>query len=111
RAVAEADLELMRIRQLKKTMIERVMAHGVFDYSQSLQSQNGSIRWTGCEPARPTRPMLLDPRQTMPNEEPDRLVEAVRCLLQDLVKLIRYENRAAGRRNKAISKLRSRKAV
>jgi hypothetical protein len=111
RVVAEADLELMRIRQLKKTMIERVMAHGVFDDSQSFQSQNDSIRWTGCEPDRPRWPMLFDPRQTMPKEEPDRLVEAVRRLLPDLVKLIRYENRAAGRRNKAISKLRSKKAI
>jgi len=111
RVVVEADLELMRIRQLKKTMIEHVMAHGVFNDSQSLQSQNDSIRWTGCEPDRPRRLTLFDPWQTMPKEEPDRLVEAVRSLLPYLVKLIRYENRAAGRRNKVISKLRSKKAI
>ena len=111
RVVAEADLELMRIRQLKKTMIEHVMAHSVFDGSQSLRSQNDSIRQTGCEPDRPPWPILFDPRQTIPKEGADRLVEAIRRLLPDLVKLIRYEDRAAGRRNKAISKLRSKKAI
>jgi hypothetical protein len=42
---------------------------------------------------RPRWPILSDPSETMPTQEPHRGSEAVRRILPDLIKLDRYESR------------------
>jgi hypothetical protein len=96
RVAAEADLELARIRHFKVAMIERVVADGSV----------GSFRHSGRGCIKPPWPIPTDPLATMPREEPYRSAEATRRLLPEFVKLLRYEERAAGRRNRAIRKLR-----
>jgi hypothetical protein len=46
----------------------------------------------------------------MPTEEPARTAEAIRRALPKLVKLDRYESRAAARRNRAIRQIAQRKS-
>jgi hypothetical protein len=41
----------------------------------------------------------------MPEPEPDRTLEAMRRVMPELVKLVRYEKRAAGRRDRAIRQI------
>jgi len=47
----------------------------------------------------------------MPSEGPDRTAEAVRRALPELLKLDRYERRAAARRDRAVRQLCRRRAV
>jgi hypothetical protein len=47
----------------------------------------------------------------MPTLEPDRSCEAVRRLLPDLIKLDRYERRAAARRDRAIRQITRRPSM
>jgi len=47
----------------------------------------------------------LDPLPAMPIEEPARTTEAIRHALPDLLRLNRYERRAAARRDRAIRRL------
>jgi len=47
----------------------------------------------------------VDPLRPMPTEEPARTTEAVRRALPDLLRLNRYERRAAARRDRAIRAL------
>ena len=47
----------------------------------------------------------FDPLPAMPTEEPARTTEAVRRALPDLLRLNRYERRAAARRDRAIRRL------
>jgi hypothetical protein len=47
-------------------------------------------------------PHPVDPSATMPTEGVERTAEAIRRALPELVKLDRYESRAAARRDKAV---------
>ena len=53
----------------------------------------------------PPSRVAIDPLETMPKDEPNRTAEAARRLLTEFVRLLRYENRAAGRRDRAIRKI------
>jgi hypothetical protein len=55
--------------------------------------------------------VLPDNAATMPTGEPERLIEAVRRSLPELLKLARYERVAAGRRDKATRSMIARKSV
>jgi hypothetical protein len=112
-AAAEAELELQRIRHLKAAMYERINAYGDFDGIKLFQSDKEEIRWlkanidwlAGRGPLKLPWPAAIDPSATMPKEEPYRSAEAVRRLLPELGRLLRYEKRAAGRRDRAIRKM------
>ena len=88
-------------------MIDRVTTLG------SLRSAQDEVRWliamdiwmTNGSGRRPPWPTLKDPAATMPALKPDRSCEAVRRLLPDLIKLDRYERRAAARRDRAIRQI------
>jgi hypothetical protein len=107
---AEAELELQRIRHLRAAMHERINAHGEFDDKRLFQSVEEGIRWmkqwlAGRVPLKSPWPPAIDPLATMPKEEPYRSAEATRRLLPEFVSLLRYENRAASRRDRAIRKM------
>jgi hypothetical protein len=104
---AEAHLELQRIGHLKAAMHEIINAQGDFDDNRLFQSVKEGIRWmkqwlAGREPLKSSWPGAIDPLATMPKEEPYRSAEATRRLLTEFVSLLRYENRAVGRRDRAI---------
>ena len=78
RAIAQAELDLARVRQAKVALIERASAFEALDPSRV---------------------------PTMPPHGPDRSAEAVRRVLPELRKFDRYERRAAARRDRAVLNL------
>src|SRR5262249_17327406 len=79
RQIAQAEFELACVQRIKVALIER--------------ARLGNIR-PKC---------AIEP--PMPEDEPQRTAEAVRRVLPDLVRLNRYERRAAARRARAIRRL------
>ena len=110
RVAAEAELELVRVRQVKADLIERIVAFGGFECPEHFSSDQAAVRWLiamdnwneGVRRTRPPRPKAVDPSATMPGEEPQRSAEAARRILPDLAHLRRYECRAVTRRDRAI---------
>jgi hypothetical protein len=83
REIAQAELDLARVRRAKVALIEGASAFGELDRE------------------RVAFPEPSDSPATMPSQEPDRSAEAVRRVLPELRKLERYERRAAVRRDRA----------
>jgi len=104
RAIAQAELDLARVRRVKVALIERASAFGELDpptltVTQMIRLLNAFDR------GRPIVPKPIDSLATMPSQEPYRSAEAVRRVLPELRKLDRYEHRAAVRRDRAVLSL------
>jgi hypothetical protein len=99
RTAAEAELDLRRIRQIKVACIEHMLAFGESNDPDPVTEVRDIVRFlkTGILPEP------VDALATMPQEEPARSAEAVRRALPQLLKLDRYERRAAARRNRSIT--------
>ena len=101
RAVAQAELDLARVRRAKLALIERASAFGELDPPQPTVTQ--MIRLLHAfDRGRLILPKPVASSATMPSQEPDRSAEAVRRVLPELRKLDRYERRAAVRRHQAV---------
>lgn len=81
RAVAEAEHDLARVRRAKIVLIKRAQALGALD----------------CSPSETCVPTL--------RQDPQQAAEAIRRVLPELVRLDRYERRAASRRDQALRAL------
>jgi hypothetical protein len=109
RAVAQAQLDLARVRQAKVALIERASAFGALDPPRILSSVTRIIRFLhALDPSRVILPKPFDASATMPQES-ERSAEAIRRVLPELRRLERYERRAAARRDRAVSLLAVRK--
>jgi hypothetical protein len=106
-AVAQAKLELDRIHRAKIEMIKRVYAQGSVDMPPKIFSEirevDGSIIATALPGIRIPDSLRLYPK--LPKQEPDRTAEAIRRALPELMKLHRYERRAALRLDRAMREL------
>jgi hypothetical protein len=105
RAVAQAELELARVRRAKVALIERASAFGELDPPQLTRA--GFIRLLNAV-LRDRDIESIDASATMPSQEPDRSAEAIRRVLPELRKLDRYERRAAAQRERAVRSLSDR---
>jgi hypothetical protein len=104
RAIAQAELELARVRRAKVALIERASAFGELDPPRLSVTQ--MIRLLNAfDRGRSIVPKPIDSLATMPSQEPYRSAEAVRRVLPELRKLDRYEHRAAVRRDRAVLSL------
>jgi hypothetical protein len=104
RALAQAELDLARVRRAKVALIERASAFGELDPPQLTGAQ--MIRLLNAfDRGRFVVPKPLDASATMPSHEPYRSAEAIRRVLPELRKLARYEHRAAMRRDQAVRAL------
>jgi hypothetical protein len=104
RAIAQAELELARVRRAKVALIERASAFGELDPPPVTVTQ--MIRLIDAfERGRLIVPKPIDASATMPSREPDRSAEAIRRVLRELRKLERYERRAAAQRDRAVVNL------
>jgi len=101
RAIAQAELDLARVRRAKVALIERASAFGELDPPQLTVTQIKRF-FNALDRGRPVLPRPIDSSATMPSQEPGRSGEAVRRALPELRKLERYERRAAGRRDRAV---------
>ena len=101
RSAAQAEFDLAKIRRIKVALIERVRAFGQFGVPQPVFPPR--VTWRFLEPMiAGNLPRPFDAASTMPITEPERTAEAMRRVLPELVKLDRYERRAAGRRDRAL---------
>jgi hypothetical protein len=100
RVAAEAQLDLARIEQLKQAVIACIMAYGDPESSPLCRPEMEQIRSRSRGHIKPPWPDAIDPLATMPDP-----LELAPHLLSDCIKFLRYEHRAAGRRNRAIRKL------
>jgi hypothetical protein len=107
RAIAQAELDLARVRRAKVALIERASAFGELDpprptLTQMISLLNAFARSRLILPRPIDLPKPVASSATMPSQEPDRSAEAVRRVLPELRKLDRYERRAAVRRDRAV---------
>jgi len=101
REIAQAELDLARVRRAKVALIERASAFGELDPPQLTVTQ--MIRLLNAfDRGRLIVPKPIDALATMPSQEPYRSAEAIRRVLPELRKLDRYERRAAARRDQAV---------
>jgi hypothetical protein len=108
REIAQAELELARVRRAKVALIERASAFGKLDppqltVTQMIRTLNALDRGGSHIVPKP-----IDASATMPSQQPERLAEAVRRVLPQLRKLDRYESRAAAQRERAVLELSDR---
>jgi hypothetical protein len=103
RKIAQAELDLARVRRAKVALIEHACTFGELEPPQVLSSVTQIIRFVNALDRG--RLILLKPVgswATMPSQEPYRSAEAVRRVLPELRKLDRYERRAAVRLDRAV---------
>ena len=103
RAVAQAELELARVRRAKVALIERASTFGELDPPRVTAIQMIQLL-NALERGRPL-PKPIDASRTMPSQHPERLAEAIRRVLPQLRRLDRYERRAAACRQRAVFEL------
>src|SRR5262245_41493579 len=112
RAIAQAELELARVRRAKVALIERASSLGELDPPQLTAA--GSIRLLDVRgrDINAVNAVLQgsdinssEASASMPSQEPQRSAEAVRRVLPELRKLDRYERRAAAQRDRAVLNL------
>ena len=98
RTIAQAELDLARVRRAKVALIERASAFGEIDPPQAFSTVTQIKRFfNALDRGKLILPKPSDSSATMPSQEPDRSAEAVRRVLPELRKLERYERRAAAR--------------
>jgi hypothetical protein len=103
RTAAEAEFDLAQICRVKVAIIERIMAFGQANRQRTFQSLAQFKRFfSGLDRGELVLPNPVDAAPAMSETEPERSAEAVRRALPELIKLDRYERRAAARRSRAL---------
>ena len=110
RDAAEAQLDLARVQRVGVAFIERTAAVGRLEQRKLFRTirDEAAFMALSCLGVRlgKTQPKCaVDPLPAMPTEEPARTTEAVARALPDLLRLNRYERRAAARRDRATRRL------
>ena len=111
RTIAEAELELARVRRAKVALIERASVFGELyppqlTVARCIRLFNAVFRRRNIKAALRGRDIdSIEAAASMPSQEPERSAEAVRRVLPELRKLERYEHRAAARRDRAVAAL------
>jgi hypothetical protein len=103
RTAAQAEFDLAQIRRTRVKLIERMLKFGEFEAQELFRTfrqikrilnlMDRGLPWELNVPAAPE----------LPSSEPERTAEALRRALPELLKLDRYERRAAARRDQALA--------
>ena len=110
RDAAEAQLDLARVQRVGVAFIERTAAVGRLEQRKLFRTIRDetafmALACLGVRLGKTQPKCAVDPLPPMPTEEPARTTEAVRRALPELLRLNRYERRAAARRDRAIRTL------
>jgi hypothetical protein len=110
RDAAAAQLDLDRVQRVGVAFIERTAAVGRLAQRKLFRTIRDETAFMvlyclGVRLGKTQPKCAVDPLPPMPTEEPARTTEAVRRALPDLLRLNRYERRAAARRDRAIRAL------
>jgi hypothetical protein len=104
RVVAQAELELARVRRAKVALIARALASRELNSAEAFSSTKKSMRLLNAIAQGKAAAVQeqTDSADTMPRQEPELTAEAVRRVLPGLLKLERYERRAAAIRDRVV---------
>ena len=107
RGAVLAHLDLLRIREVKRDLMERVYQLGMVDPPPRIRFRSADIRYLLSQPLdRPLRwPRRVNPSGAMPSGRDERAAEAMRRALPDLRKLDRYDRRAFNAKRQALGRL------
>ena len=107
RSFVRAQLDLIRIREIKCDLLERVYRLGIVDAPPLFRSRWAEIRYVMRQPFDlPLRwPKRFDHAGAMPSNRDERAVEAMRRLLPHLANVNRYEMRAFKAKQQVSAKL------
>lgn len=115
---AEAHLEVARIREVKAALIYRVSVTGSMvppklfaTKKERTNHVNATLKWIMGFGPQPIEPDLINPADSLPALETERIAEATRRALPELRKLTRYEHLAVARRDRAIRALFARRSA
>lgn len=108
RDVARAEFRLARIRRVKVALINRVWTFGSLESALDppLLTARAITNWGPILEATGRFLKPPDVEATMPDTEPERTMEAIARAGPALLRLDRYERRAASSRNRAVMHLR-----
>jgi hypothetical protein len=103
RTAARAEFDLAEIRQIKTALINWILMFGTLDVPRQ-PVYPSRVPWQILEAMVLTKafPRPFDAASTMPPMQAERTAEAVRRALPELLRLDRYEQRAAVRRRWAL---------
>ena len=108
RAAAEAEFGIARVRQTKVALIERMVAFGQLEQLQFFKSvRQITAFFNALDHGELKLPEPIDAAGTMPSAGADRLAEAVRRALRELLRLDRYERRAAALRDRCLRTIKN----
>ena len=109
RDAAQAELDLAQIGRVKVALIERMLAFGEFQAPQAFKSV-GQIKQflNALDRGKVIVPIPVEAAWTMPSADPERLGEAARRALPELLKLDRYERHAAVLRERSVRLVKDR---
>jgi hypothetical protein len=103
RTFAQAEFDLAQIRRVKVGLISRVMAIGGLETPNDVFQASDQVKRfvRALKHGELILPDRIEP-PAIPTTDPERTTEAIRRALPELVKLERYERRAAARRARAM---------
>jgi hypothetical protein len=101
RIVAQAQFDLIQIRQMRTSLIQQMSEFRVLEPADALQTFRDMKRMVISIYRGLPFDLSIAPAPSMPSSEPDRTAEAMRRALPELLKLDRYERSAAARRDRA----------
>jgi hypothetical protein len=101
RTIAQTEFDFAQIRRVKVALISRVMAFGEVETPSPFRSPSEIKRFFKAIDHGLIIPIRVE-TPAMPTTQPERFAEAVRRTLPELVRLERYERRAASRRDRAL---------
>jgi hypothetical protein len=111
RSAARAEFDLAQVRRIKVMLIARMSEFGEIEVPDPLRTVRDIRRILKLDDAGLPWDFSVPPAPEMPTSEPERSAEAVRRALPELVKLDRYERRAATRRDRATRQIIVRKML
>jgi hypothetical protein len=96
-SVAQAEFDLAQVRRVKAAVMSRIMMPGGFETPDA-------SRLPGRPSQSPEKPKAGEIERTpgRVTTQPDGIADAIQLALSELIKLDRYERRAAARRARAL---------
>jgi hypothetical protein len=103
RSAAHAEFQLARVRQVKQELLRRIKTLGAFSTPEGPRLRiRAAIGLVKAYLVTQTFPPPPDNEISLPSSEPARSAEAMARILPELLRLDRYEWRAAQSRDRAI---------
>jgi hypothetical protein len=101
-AIAEAEFDLAQVRRVKIATINRILALGELEPRPAIKSKGQAARLPHAQNRGDFSVPVGATMSPLPSTEPERTAEAVRRALSILIRLDRYERRAAVRRERFV---------